>query len=148
MVPMANWRRNWAKEPRGLLEGVMFRHDRWVPALLLTAMFAMQVTLVRGCHPDWRSRLDQTQCRSGGRDESRDAGARQRTLRQRNGSHRKSWSSGPRVYRQNQFDRRTRLRSAARQVRVRPNGIIWSGCHANEPWRIPVCHGHTRTPRL
>ena len=45
MVPMAKWRRNWAKEPRGLLEGVMFRHDRWIPALLLTALFAMQVTL-------------------------------------------------------------------------------------------------------
>ena len=42
---MANWKRNWAKEPRGLLGGAMFRRDRWIPALLLTALFAMQATL-------------------------------------------------------------------------------------------------------
>ena len=45
MVPMAKWKRNQAKEPRGSLGGAMFRQDRWIPALLLTALFAMQVTL-------------------------------------------------------------------------------------------------------
>src|SRR5207253_8748946 len=44
MVPMANWRWNWAKERRGLLEGVMFRHGRSIAALLLTALLAMQAT--------------------------------------------------------------------------------------------------------
>jgi hypothetical protein len=42
MVPMANWKPNRAKERRGLLEGVMFRHGRSIPALLLTALLAMQ----------------------------------------------------------------------------------------------------------
>src|SRR5262245_12081509 len=42
MVPMANWKRNRDKEHRGFLEGVMFRHGRSIPALLMMVLFAMQ----------------------------------------------------------------------------------------------------------
>ena len=45
MVPIANWKRNQPKKPHGLLGGAMFRLDKWISALLLTALFAMQVTL-------------------------------------------------------------------------------------------------------
>src|SRR5215813_15417353 len=42
MISMVNWNRD--KGRRALLEGVMFRHSRSIPALLITALFAMQAT--------------------------------------------------------------------------------------------------------
>src|SRR5215831_12685025 len=44
MVPMANGRRNRAKGSHRLLEGVMLRHGRSIPALLMTALLAVPAT--------------------------------------------------------------------------------------------------------
>ena len=126
----------------------MFRHDRWIPALLLTALFAMQATPSMaatqiGVAASVKPNADRV---VGTKAETLAPGSElyaNETVRTGNLGR----ADLVFIDKTNLTDR-ARLRSAARQVRVRPNGIKWPSCDANEQRRIPVCHGHTRAPRL
>ena len=126
----------------------MFRRDRSFPALLLTALFAMQATPSMaatqiGVAASIKPNADRV---VGAKAETLAPGSElfaNETVRTGN------LGRADLVF----IDKTNLTVGPASEVRLDkfvydPNGLIRSGCDANEPWRFPLCHGHTRAPRL